>query len=140
MLISNTELERDIEKLELYMEMKEIRDIEVYKIATKKQYDNNQYKKMANTYIGKMVELPASKKYNKDEYFIERITDIPRAIQQRLAGSNSSSWSNMIYLFNTYSNQEIEPITTLDIMKSLGKNTAKIQKIVNDIVEKYGTD
>lgn len=133
-----TDLKEDIKKIESYRGITEIEDIEIYSIALKQQYDNDQYIIMANTYIGKRVELPASKRYPQSEYFIEKVTDIPRNIQQRIAGSNSSSWSNMIYLFNKYSDQKIEPKTTLDIMKSLGKDTQRIEEIVTYIQKKYG--
>ena len=138
MTIDSTEVEQNIEFLEALMKIENISDFKIYKLATKRQYDNNQYKKMANTYIGKIVKLPSSKKHNESEYFIETVTSIPRSIQQRLGYGNSTSWDNMIYLFNKYTDQEIKPNTTIDIMKLQGKDTIKIEQFVYDFTKKYG--
>ncbi len=68
-------------------------------------YSNRLYATIANQYIGKEVMLPASRKKSSSSYFIEYINKIPRSIQQRLAIGNAKSWSNMVYLYNSFADE-----------------------------------
>ena len=68
-------------------------------------YSAKLYATIANQYIGKDVRVPASRKNYATTYFIEYIHQIPRNIQQRLAVGNAKSWNNMLYLYNSFSDE-----------------------------------
>ncbi len=69
------------------------------------EYSDKLYATIANQYIGKEVVLPSSRKMQASPYFIEYIHKIPRSTQQRLAVGNAKSWSNMVYLYNSFADK-----------------------------------
>ena len=105
-------------RLKLGMEYKQVRirhnkgaimdDINLnkyYQIDNCPAYSDRLYATIANQYIGKEVEIPASRKNRSAKYFIEYIHQIPRGIQQRLAVCNAKSWDNMVYLYNGFADE-----------------------------------
>ena len=69
------------------------------------EYSNYLYAQIANQYIGKEVVLPSSRKYPAATYKIEYVHQIPRSIQQRIAGANATSWNNMCRIYNSFAEE-----------------------------------
>ena len=131
------EVERDIAELESCMLFVDKNRYEIYKLATKKIYHKEHWIKIARSPINKTVQLAKSKKHPEEDYFIETVTQLPQPILQRIAGSESTRWGNIVWLFNLYSNKKVKPYTTLDAMKQQGKVVTEIQKIVDLDRKKY---
>ena len=68
-------------------------------------YNARDYAIIANQTINKTVALKSSRQYRSSTYFITTINKIPRSIQQRIAGGSSTSWHNMVAIYNYFSDE-----------------------------------
>lgn len=69
------------------------------------EYNPTDYAIIAKQKINRVVLVPASKKDVEGHYFIDTINEIPRSIQQKIAIGNASSWSNMVRIYNFFSDE-----------------------------------
>ena len=113
LIIDSKRLESDIveDAKRIYNSLSKDKDMndsnlnKYYQIDNCPEYSDRLYATIANQYIGKEVEVPASRKNRSAKYFIEYIHKIPRNIQQRLAVGNAKSWNNMVYLYNGFADE-----------------------------------
>lgn len=131
------EVKRDIADLESCMIFVDKSTYKIYKLATKNIYHKDHWIKIARSPINKNIQLAKSNQYPEEDYFIEAVTKIPQSILQRIAGSESTRWGNIVSVFNHHSDKKIKPFITLDAMKQQGKNITEIQKIIDDIRQEY---